>query len=197
MHKYDFSNAKGIIHVGAHDGGEYEEYQTTFKQDITIHWFEPQKEVFKMLTDRIGDKLNNHFYNVGLGSKKEFKQIWTENENRGESASFSEPKDHKTLYPNINFFPSEILEVRTLDSFNISDSNILVIDVQGFELEVLKGSVETLKKIDHIFCEINNVEMYKDCPTLAQLCEFLSLHGFTLREDWWTENGWGDGYWSK
>jgi len=197
IHKYDFSNAKGIIHVGAHDGAEYEEYQTTFKEDITIHWFEPQKDVFEMLLSRLDNKPNNHFYNFGLGSCKEIKQIWTENENRGESASFSKPKEHKTLYPKINFYPSELLEIKTLDSFDITDSNILVLDVQGFELEVLKGSISTLKQIDHIFCEINNVEKYEGCPTLVELCEFLSQYGFTLREDWWTDGNWGDGYWSK
>ena len=197
IHKYDFSNIKGIIHVGAHNGGEYDEYQTTFKKDITIHWFEPQKDVFTELIKRLGDKPNNYFYNYGLGSQEEIKQIWTENENKGESASFNKPKDHIDLYPNINFYPSDFLEIKTLDSFDISDSNVLVLDVQGFEMEVLKGSVETLKKIDHLFCEINSLEMYEGCPSLSQLCEFLSQHGFTLREDWWTDGSWGDGYWSK
>ena len=197
MHKYDFSNVRGIIHVGAHDGREYEEYQTTFFEDIPIHWFEPQKKIFSMLLDRIGDKKTNHFYNFGLGSKEETKQIWTEEENRGESASFSQPKHHVDLFPHVKFYPSDFLEVKTLDSFQIEGPNVLVLDVQGFELEVLRGSVETLKKIDHIFCEINGVEMYEGCPTLSDLCEFLIQHGFILREDWWTEGQWGDGYWSK
>ena len=197
MHKYDFSNVKGIIHVGAHDGGEYEEYQTTFFKDIPIHWFEPQKNIYDILLNRLGDKPNNHFYNYGLGSIEETKQIWTDEDNRGESASFSKPKKHLEQYPNIHFEQSDFLEIKTLDYFNITDVNVLVIDVQGFELEVLKGSIDTLKNIDHIFCEINSMEMYEGCPTLQELCEFLSTQGFILREDWWTEDNWGDGYWSR
>ena len=50
MDKYDFTNVKGVIHVGAHDGREYEEYQTTFFQDIPIHWFEPQKKFLQNLS---------------------------------------------------------------------------------------------------------------------------------------------------
>jgi len=41
------------------------------------------------------------------------------------------------------------------------------------------------------------MEMYEGCPTLQELNEFLSVQGFYLREDWWTEDNWGDGYWSR
>ena len=195
--KYNFSNVRGIIHVGAHYGGEYQEYVDFFGSNTIIHWFEPQKDVFDVLLSNLESKPNNNFYNYGLGSNNEIKQIWTEKENQGESASFSKPKKHLEQYPNINFFESDYFEIKKLDEFNIQDSNVLVLDVQGFEMEVLKGSTETLKNIDHIFCEINSIEMYEGCPTLSELCEFLSQHGFTLREDYWTDGGWGDGYWSK
>ena len=87
--KYNFSNVRGIIHVGAHYGGEYQEYLDFFGSNITIHWFEPQKDVFDVLISNLGTKPNNYFYNYGLGSNNEIKQIWTEKENKGESASFS------------------------------------------------------------------------------------------------------------
>jgi FkbM family methyltransferase len=193
--KYDFSNVNGVIHVGAHFGQEYDEYQEFFNQP-KIHWFEPQKEVYETLKNNLETKPNNIFYNYGLGSKSELKQMW-DSSNEGQSASFSRPEKVLEIYPHINFVQSEILEIKTLDEFNIQDSNLLVLDVQGFEMEVLKGSTETLKRIDHIFCEINGVEMYEGCPTLSELCEFLYQHGFTLREDYWTDGSWGDGYWSR
>ena len=28
-------------------------------------------------------------------------------------------------------------------------------DVQGYELEVLKGGLETLKQVDYVYCEVN------------------------------------------
>jgi FkbM family methyltransferase len=195
-HKYDFTNVKGIIHVGAHYGGEYQEYIDFFGSHINIHWFEPQKDIYNILFSNLGDKPNNYFYNYGLGSVKDQKKIWV-SDNKGESASFVKPKEHLEKYPHINFEESQLLEIRRLDYFPIKNCNVLVIDVQGFELEVLKGSTEILKNIDHIFCEINNVEMYEGCPTLSDLCEFLSQYGFSLKEDYWGEGGWGDGYWSR
>lgn len=38
------------------------------------------------------------------------------------------------------------IEMKTLDSFNLQDVDLLKIDCEGFELFVLKGGVETLKR---------------------------------------------------
>jgi hypothetical protein len=38
------------------------------------------------------------------------------------------------------------ISVKKLDSFNFTDLNLLKIDVEGWEFEVLKGAVETIKK---------------------------------------------------
>ena len=130
--KYDFSNVNGVIHVGAHFGQEYDEYQEFFNQP-KVHWFEPQKEVYETLKNNLETKPNNIFYNYGLGSKSELKQMW-DSSNEGQSASFSRPEKVLEIYPHINFVQSEILEIKTLDEFNIQDSNLLVLDVQGFEM---------------------------------------------------------------
>lgn len=195
--KYDFSDVKGVIHVGAHVGQEYHDYNECFFPGVTIHWFEPQEDVYNILVDNLREKENNHFYNFGLGSENSRLRLWKETGNDGQSASFSQPEKHTEIYPHIKFEESEELEIRTLDSFSINDANVLVIDVQGFEMEVLKGSIETLDRIDHIFCEINSDKLYKDSPTLDDLNSILISKGFTLREDWWTSGNWGDGYWNR
>jgi len=196
-HKYDFSNVRGIIHVGAHWGQEYSDYNEYFFPDVTIHWFEPQKEIYDQLVKELNDKPNNYFYCFGLGSENKNLPIWKETGNNGQSASFSKPDKHLSIYPHISFEESDLLEIRTLDSFNIQDSNVLVIDVQGFELEVLKGSLDTLDRIDHVFCEINSDSLYLDSPSVDEINSILSSKGFILREDWWTSGNWGDGYWNK
>ncbi len=196
-HNYDFSNVRGIIHVGAHLGQEYSDYNNYFSKDITIHWFEPQKEIYDLLVKELNDKPNNYFYCFGLGSKNTNLPIWKESGNNGQSSSFSKPDKHLSIYPHIKFEESDLIEIRTLDSFKIHDSNVLVIDVQGFELEVLKGSLDTLDRIDHIFCEINSDSLYLDSPSVDEINSILSTKGFILREDWWTSGNWGDGYWNK
>ncbi len=51
--------------------------------------------------------------------------------------------------------------------------NFLTIDVQGYELEVFKGSRETMKNIDYIITEVNRDELYKNCARVEQLDKFL------------------------
>jgi len=195
--KYDFSNVRGIIHVGAHVGQEYQDYNDHFFSDVPIHWFEPQEDIFKILLDNLKDKKNNYFYNFGLGAENSKLKVWKESENEGQSSSFSQPQKHTKIYPHIKFNEAEELEIRTLDSFGIKEANVLVIDAQGFEMEVLKGSLETLNEIDHIFCEINSDKLYKDSPTVDELNSILNPNGFHLKEDWWTSGNWGDGYWNR
>jgi FkbM family methyltransferase len=194
--KYDFSNVKGIVHVGAHEGQEYEEYIKRFG-DIQTHWFEPLKFAFAKLLFKLGTQPGAKLYNYALGPDNGKTRIWQDNGNEGQSSSLLKPKEHTKEWTHITFDEGEEVEVRTLDSFEFSEPNMLVLDVQGYELEVLKGAIKTLPHIDHVFCEINSKEMYEGCPTVEQLDQFLQEHGFALKEQWWTSNNWGDGYWSR
>lgn len=196
--KYDFSSVRGVIHVGAHHGQEFQDYQRYFRKDLTIHWFEPIKESYDILVQNIGSNPNNYFYNLGLGSTNTKKKIWKDSGNDGQSSSFLKPSKHLEIFPHITFEPHpEEIEIFKLDSLFIRDSNVLVLDTQGYELEVLRGSSETLGFLDHIFCEVNTGGVYEGCPGLHDIDIFLQSFGFTLKENWWTSQSWGDCYWSR
>jgi hypothetical protein len=76
---------------------------------------------------------------------------------------------------------------------------MLNIDVQGYELEVLKGSTKTLENIDYIMCEINRstekkgIE-YINCALVGELQKFLINYEFKLVEQNWAGTSWGDGF---
>lgn len=194
--KYDFTSVTGVIHVGAHEGQEYEDYVLTFGH-IKTHWFEPLSKPFSVMGNRIWSAGGVSLYKYALGAKEGRSKIWIDEGNAGQSSSLLKPKEVLNEWDHIKFDLSEEIEVKSLDSFEIKNSNVLVLDVQGYELEVLKGAEKTLEVIDHIFSEINSKEMYEGCPTVKELDEFLTTRGFSLKENWWTSNNWGDGYWSR
>ena len=194
---YDFSGVKGVIHVGAHHGQEYEAYLETFGMNIKTHWFEPIHDVYQVLETNLLNKPGAVLYNCALGPEETKMKIWEDSGNEGQSSSLMKPKDHLTQWDHITSAQTSEVDVRTLDSFIIRDSNVLVIDAQGYELEVLKGAKETLASMTHVFLEINSKEMYEGCPSLFDLDCFLSELGFVLREQWWTSDNWGDAYWSR
>ncbi len=76
------------------------------------------------------------------------------------------------------------LPCRTLDS--IAGENLagragvfLKLDLQGYELEALRGAVETLKRTDVVLVEVSfYAQAYE--PPISALVEFLSANGFEL-----------------
>ncbi len=194
---YDFSKTTGVIHGGAHEGLEFDTYKRIFGADIETHWFEPDVRVFENLCARLQGQEKTYFYNFALGAKEETLTLWEEEATNGESSSLFHPKKIVEIYPTLKFKKGPDVPVKTLDSFNIINSNVLVLDVQGYELEVLKGAQETMKRIDHVFLEVSMEELYEGCPTIHDLNGFLGDYGFRMRENWWTDGSWGDCYWSK
>ena len=73
---------------------------------------------------------------------------------------------------------SEIIEVKRFDSLEIETLNFLTLDVQGFELEVLKGFGNKLNEVEFIFTEINTKQLYKDNALVTDLDHYLEKFNF-------------------
>jgi hypothetical protein len=57
---------------------------------------------------------------------------------------------------------------------------LLKIDVQGYELEVLRGGEETLRSVDEVFVECSFVELYTGQALAGELIAYLCSKGFRL-----------------
>jgi FkbM family methyltransferase len=180
-------NIKGIIHVGAHYGEEFKEY---LKNNIKIiHGFEPVKKNYEILVENV-KKLKGKIkiYPLALGNKNQSKKkIYLSNNNEAQSSSFLKPLLHLDQHPEITFDLSEIVKLKKLDDFKIKDSNYMSIDVQGFELEVLKGAKKTLRKIDYIYCEVNTAETYKKNPFIKDIDNYLKKYNFLRVETFFSD----------
>ena len=176
---------KGVIHIGGHVGEEIPLYK---QQTNNIHIFEPLKECF----DQIDNTVNK--YNVALGSTSGILEFNVANNHQ--SSSFLKPKTHLTEHDWVTFGEKRHISITTLDSYNITDCNLLNMDVQGYELEVLKGGNDTLKYIDYIFTEVNEKELYENCAQMSELDTFLSS-AFKRVETTMTSHGWGDAFYIR
>lgn len=195
-HLYDF-DVRGVIHVGAHIGQEYDFYLETFGDGISTHWFEPLPHIFSALEKRIGGMSGVSLYNVALGESDGVVDMYVDSENGGQSSSVLKPLAHTEIFSHISFDSRVSVDVRRLDDYGISDCNMMVLDTQGFELSVLRGSVDTISKMDYIFLEFNTVEMYEGCPMLDDLDSFLSPFGFERKQTWYTDGKWGDAFYMR
>jgi len=167
--------------VGGHVGEEIPIYQ---KYTDNIYIFEPQKECFDQISDTVKK------YNCALGHEEgEFVMYLADNK---QSSSLMEPKTHLQEHPTVLFTDTTIVNVKTLDSFNITSCNFLNMDVQGYELNVLKGGINTLAYIDAVYTEVNTAELYKENPLLEDMDTWLKEKGFVRVWTHITPHSWGD-----
>jgi FkbM family methyltransferase len=75
--------------------------------------------------------------------------------------------------------------MRTLDSIfsecALTDLDLLKIDVQGYEIEVFLGGLETLRKTRLIVSEVSFFKHYQEQPLFQEIYSFLNSLGFELR----------------
>jgi len=187
----------GIIQIGAHHGNEYE---TLKKLSENMLMFEPQKEVYNKLFNKLGSLPNVVIENKALGSSSGTMSMYTEQANLGQSSSLLKPQLHCEQYPGIVFNGTEDVDVITLNEYFINkifNYNLLTLDVQGYELEVLKGSTDLLSKVDYILCEVNRAELYTGCPMVEEIDSFLNKYSFKRNITSWDGYTWGDALYIK
>ncbi len=132
--------------------------------------FEPHPLIFTYLSGNI--KLNNfnniEANNVGC-SDKEGKLFFSQN---------LDSMNHVTFDP-VN---SITIPVKNLDSFteNLNVINLIKIDVEGFELNVLKGAEKTLEKTKVVIFESNGAFQKKYGYQTSDILTLLMKKGFKI-----------------
>lgn len=194
VYKYGMQ-IRGCVHVGAHRAQEHPTYQGLGIKEIV--YIEPCKEAFSILSGLFEQTPGVYLFNCACGAEEGQATMYTETANTGMSNSLLKPVKHLEQYPSIQFTGTEDVQVKTLDSldFDRRKYNMLVADVQGFELEMLKGATETLKGIDYILLELNREEVYEKCAKVWDIDAFLK--DYTRIETNWAGHSWGDGLYIK
>lgn len=192
-------NISGVLVIGAHFFREREMYENKGIRKFIL--FEPGEKAFNILRHKFGSNPDYELFNEACGSGIETKTLYTEEANDGQSNSLLVPDRHLKLHKDILFKGRESVQVVPLDHKILNKAfNFMSLDVQGYELEVLKGAVETLKKIDYILAEVNQVgaSVYKGATNIDELSVFLFKQGFTrVEEPKWIKNSYGDSLWIR
>jgi hypothetical protein len=90
------------------------------------------------------------------------------------------------IEPRTAYVGAEECTVETLDDLRPrvlrpGDRAFLKVDVQGYELEVLRGAEETLGQADAVEVELSLVPLYEGAPTAEEVTAHLEALGFTRR----------------
>ena len=188
---------RGVIHVGAHFGEEYQAYADSGIREMVF--FEPVRASFEELQKRLNGK-EVQLVNKAVGNQNTSIEMYTETKNKSQSSSVLVPSRHLIDYPNIVFDGKETVEMVRLDDFVDSPMryNFLNLVVQGYELEVLKGAAELLSSVDAILSEVNSDQLYEGGVLIEELDQFLEDFSFErVATKWWKKSCWGDALYVK
>jgi len=75
------------------------------------------------------------------------------------------------------------IEMRTLDSFEYTDLDFLKIDVEGYEINVLRGAKQTLTQNDPVILVEHRGHESRFGHTHNDLFNYLSMYGYKSRRD--------------
>jgi len=173
------NEVRGIIQVGANLAQEMPFFRH-FTDNIIL--IEPIPHLFEYLKNRFPDLIVIH---TGLGSTNDKMDLYLSS-NNGESSSVLKPKNVLSYYPNISFEDSIPIEVSRFDSLiekfgiDMNNFNVLVSDVQGYDLEAIKGFGDLINFIDLIIVEYINSNLYENDSNLDSINDYLKGYNFEL-----------------
>ena len=182
-------NFTGVIHVGGHVGEELKEYHLKGINSLVV--FEPLPQTFDKLSE---ESSKYHFESIQLinkavGAENKQVEMYVSPQNT-ECSSILKPQKVLVNYPEIEFSTKQIVDMVTLDSVipENHNFNFLNIDVQGYELEVLKGAEKTLQNVDYVLTEVNVVNLYENNALVTDMDSFLQEHGLVRVKTQWHED---------
>lgn len=193
VHKYKI-NFKGILHVGAHECEELNDYETYLSRN-KILWVEAMQNKVELCKNKynnlnieqavVSDKIENVLFNVA---------------NNGQSSSILDFGLHSHYHPQVHYIESLNCETKLLKDILIKydiNCNFINLDIQGAELKALKGMEEYLPRVDYVYTEVNSDYVYKDCSLITELDDYLKQFGLIRVETKWTDCKWGDAFYMR
>ena len=147
-------------------------------------WIEPIPEVFEILQENIKafPKQSAIQHLISDCDDKEYQFHISSND--GLSSSMLDFKQHKDIWPDVDFTSTISLRSTTLTSLlqreqiDPSRYQALIMDTQGSELLVLIGAIPVLSHLSFIKTEVADFESYAGGCQLADINSFMAEHGF-------------------
>ena len=176
-----------IIDIGAHKG-EFLENMLKIEKVNSFYAFEPQKNIFKELNEKFKKNEKVSLFNCAMDKEISYKKLKINKISM--KSSLAEVNENSLYLKFINFlaqsqssFESEY-EVKTttvdkiFEDINLQKA-LLKIDVEGFEMNVIKGSQTKLREISFIMLENQFGNHFKN-NSFKDITKFLSERNFMI-----------------
>ena len=138
-----------------------------------VYLIEPIMSCEKIIQNKIQSLDNFTSFNIALGSSDSRSNLYIADGEDSGSSSLLAPRESEITFSN-----SEEITVKKFTSLRIENIDMVVIDTQGYELEVLKGFESKINEIPCFIVEFANYEGYLKQPVYKDLNIFMKDKGF-------------------
>lgn len=171
-----------VLDVGANKGQFSLAVRSLFPKAV-IHAFEPLPGAADTFARVFADDPLVHLHRVAIGADRSRVPFYVTD--REDSSSLLRPGEGQKLAFGVVQASEIEVDVVPLgdvvDAAKLARPVLMKIDVQGAELEVLRG-ISDLDAIDFIYVEVSFVELYEDQALFADVRQHLAARGFRLHQ---------------
>jgi len=186
---------KGILHVGAHECEELNDYLRYLPMDKML-WVDALPEKVDLCKKRYPGVLIENAIVSDVVEKVRFNVS-----NNGQSSSMLDFGLHATFHPDVKYvtcFEEETKLLKDIICKYQIEYNFLNFDIQGAELKALKGMEEYLPNVDYLYVEVNSDYVYKECALVSDLDDYLGKFELKRVETKWSGDfRWGDAFYIR
>ena len=171
----------GVVHVGANTGQERDKYA---RHGLSVIWVEPIPDIYAELVKNIQGYDRQRALQALITDGDNHPHVFHIANNRGESSSIFDLKEHSAVWPEVRYESQITLNSITLPSLfrreriDASHYQAWILDTQGAELLVLRGSIPLVKGLKYIKTEVSDFDAYAGGCQLPEILEFMTQHGF-------------------
>ena len=184
--------AAGVLHVGAHEAEELEDYRAAGWEPVV--WVEALPDKAATLQHRFSGN-RQHTVIPALARDEDNVVLSMRRTNNGQSSSALALGTHLVEHPKVQVvdeFPMLSSRLDTLLKGSTHRFDFINLDVQGAELRALRGLGDRLRAAHWVYCEVNEKALYVGAALVNEIDSYLGGYGFRRVDTEMTRHGWGD-----
>lgn len=188
----------GVLHLGAHQVEEASAYHQA--RAGKVWWVEALPD----LAEECGRRLLRYPEQeiiCGCVGAADGAEVTFHRANNGMSSSVLELGTHLVISPDVSYVAEEPMTTVSVDTLarrhNIR-ADFLNLDLQGYELEALKGCERFLRRVKYVYTEVNWTHVYTHGALIGEMDAWLGDRGFARYDTVMAGRaGWGDAVYAR
>ena len=172
-----------VIHAGASLVQERHKYRSSGFEPVT--WVKALPDITERARDLLVDYPRQFILQATLFEIDNKMLDFNRASNEGQSSSLLRMGIHKIIHSDVSEevtekFLSKKLDTLIIENGFLDDFSLIVFDLQGAELQALKGSLACLQRTKAVWIEVSTIKLYRRQALFKEVSLFLNEKGFEL-----------------